>query len=368
MDGRAGELWQAYREKVVQLYETSEAWTQPQGLDAEGLDEVIELSDRIDQVCSEAMREGDYDEAPTALLASAAVDANMAAAVLVLATTYEASGDLEAEDEARTLEVEEGQPSPEERPSLWEMLAEGDEAFGAAAIGGAEAAEDGNRRAQMAIDELLTRATPVACGFALGVVTLGGGELASVLIAHVEPLRELARGARKLFDRGVMLVDRAFRKLIKALGGPGAAAAALGGGALNEFVEVLRKRVEGVQLDAVRKVTRAAVAEQKLGAIAERLGDLDQASLRSFSAQLDELCSSFRKRMKLAGWVRGGLRRAGAPLAIGSGGPGVAAVAAMNAAGVGCVLYSLAVRLDTAPALTQPGVPTLALEAIGAQP
>lgn len=366
MEEWIGELWREYHREVIKLYETPSEWMLGDGLTKESLSEVVRLADQIDGACSAVMGDGDDEEAPTALIASAAVDANVAADVLV--ATFDDGGDVDQGlyEEALALVGSEGPPPGSERSSLRELLLAGDEAFLGEAMEGAAPPVDARERAQQTIEELLKRATPAAGGFAVGTVTFGGGELIA-LLGHVEVLKQVAETAQSLFYKGLALLRRAIRKLMKALGGLASFAEVGGTFAAGELVNALHEQIGRLELRAVRKITRADQAEGELDRLEPRLARMDAGRLRSLSSQLDEMCSSYRKRMKCAGVMRTALRLAGPPVAGATGGTGVPVVAGLNATGLIYVLYSLAARLGTAPAPITRGVPTLAREALEAR-
>jgi hypothetical protein len=365
MEAWIGELWLEYRREVTGLYEAPEEWMLGEGLREESLARVLELADQIDGGCSALIADGDDEEAPTALIASAAVDASVAADVLIATLDSQQSADLGLGEEARARTLEEGQPPEAEREALAVLLRQGDEAFlGETAIGGAAPPVDARERAQQGIDDLLGQAAPVAGAFALGTVTFGGSELIA-LLGQVDVLRQAAEAAQSIFHKGLALLRRAIRKLMKALGGSATALEVVGAFASSELANEMQEWAGGLRMHAVRAITKAAEAEAELELLAGELEQMDERDARSLSSRLDRLCRSYGKRMRCARAVRVALRIAAPPVAATTGGTSVAVVAGVNATGLTYVLYSLAVRLGTAPAPFTRGVPALAREALG---
>jgi hypothetical protein len=367
MERWIGEIWESYRGAVRNLYEKD-----PEGglvlsvrqlSDNARLEQLAELSESLTDPCLALMHDGE-EGAETALLAAAAVDATVAADVLLMASEREGPADPVVA-EVTTAALAEWPDQPSEQESLEQLLAAGDAAFlDERGIGGSAPAEDARQRAQQAIDDLVERAAPVARNFGTGMITFGAGDLV-VALAQVDLLRGLAESAEDLLRHGLRLMKSALRKLIEALGGSASIAIALEAIALGELVEALRARIDVLSERSVRTVVRASTAESRLDKLLPSPDALGPSALGELEGDLDRLCKTYAKRMKSAAAVRRAIRIA-APVVTGAatGGIGFGVIGALNGAGLAYVLYSLAVRLDTAPSIHGGGVVELVEQAL----
>jgi hypothetical protein len=362
VDKRVGELWAQYRRTIGGLYGPYQAIRPSVEQSLAELDLVLALSEAMEAACVVETEAGDADESNTALLAVAAVEATVAAEIIAAASEGQPDSEIEVEVRELLRSVE-GSLVPEETPPLSAWLAEADVAFGAATeIGGGAPVAGYRNLCGSRIEELVEQARSPAAGFALGSVTFGAAELFA-LFGQVEVLRHLAESVADVLHKGFLLLQRAIRKLIRGLGGSLPLAIILECAALGGLMEWVQERPKELETPVLRRAVDARQAEAELDTIAAELEGLGGGQGAILTDDLDRLCRRYRRQMKCAKRVRTGLRLA-APALAGSGG-GLPLVAGLNTAALAYVLYSLAARLDTAPALMVRGVPSLARAAIG---
>lgn len=359
MDAEAARVWIEYRSAVEDLYPGAERWGL-ENVDDASLEDVIRLSEEIEQVCLGAIEAGDEEDATTALILSAAVDANVAADAMVVGFEGLPERDEGMREEALALIESEPLEEGEERPSLRELLLLGDEVFrGEAAAGGAAPPSLARERAQQAVADVVKTASPAASGFALGALTFGGGDLLG-LLGEVDLLRDLATRGMRLAHRAAKLAHKAIEKMVNALVGVVPITAGVAGLASTKLDEFLHGTFGGFTERLARSITRAERAETRLdGLLPTGHPELSESKLAKLSTDLDKLERSYEKRIKCARALRTALRVFGPPLCGAPPCVGLAVLAGLNATGLACVLYSLAVRLDNAPGLRTQGIVTV---------
>lgn len=358
VDEQVGKTWVSYRGAVRNLYEKSADGAMRVSLDQLAGGRLAELtadSERLAEACLDLRRdEWTEAEAEAAALACAAVD------VAVAVDLLEAANELGELSRWPMPEIAAGAlaawPEPEfESETLEELLQAGDVAFlGAEEIGGAAPATDARERAQEAVDLLVDRAAPVARSFGTGVISLAGGDLIAAL-GQIDFLRSFAASAKRLAGHALRLAVSGLRKLIGTVGGSESLATGLGAIALPELAEKLRAGIDVLTEQGLRRLVRAERAETQLDEMLPSSDTVGPGRLRVLEGELDDLCLQYSKRMKSAGAISRWTRR-GAPLLAGVAGVGMSAVAALHGAGLAYVLYSLTVRIDTAPSLRMKGV------------
>jgi hypothetical protein len=330
------------------------------------LPELAAESERLTEACLELQRdERTEEEAEAAALASAAVDIAVAVEVL------EAADELNELPRRPMREIVVGAlalPEPElalepELETVEALLEAGDGVFlGEQEAGGAAPAGDARGRAQEAVDLVVVRATPVARSFGTGVIAVAGGDLVGAL-AQVDFLRDLAASAKRLAGHALRLAVNGLHKLIGTIGGSTGLASGLQAIALPELAEELRARVDVLAERALRWIVKAGQAESRLDQLLPSPETVGPGNLRLLEGNLDDLGRRYSKRMKSAGAISRWTRR-GAPFLAGITGVGMGAAAALHGAGLAYVLYSLAVRLDTAPSPRVKGVVELVERAL----
>lgn len=357
MDAEAEKVWTDYRKAVKSLY-PNESWGL-ENVDDGSLEDVIRLSGEIERVCLIEIEAGDDEDVMTALILSAAVDANVAADAMVVGFEGLPERDEGMRDEALALVESESLEEGEERLSLQELLLLGDEAFlGEAAAGGAAPPSLARKRAQQAVAGVVKTASPAASSFAFGALTFGGGDLLA-LLGEVDLLKDLAARGMRLAHRAAKLAHKAIEKMVKALVGVAPITLGVGGLASTKLDEFLHGQLGGFTERLARSITQAQRTEARLdGLLPTGHPELSENELAKLSTELDKLEGVYEKRIKCARALRTALRIFGPPLCGAPPCVGLAVLAGLNATGLACVLYSLAVRLDNAPGLRTQGIVT----------
>lgn len=362
MQPRVTDVWSEYRSAVDGLFPPAEGRPLLVDPDSSRLDALVEQSERVRALLFEllaANRGDEREELETAAYAAAAVDVRIGADVLV--AFFPEEGPAQGYEVPASLE--ERPPLEGEAPSMADLLAGADRAFGLdRPIGGsAPGVPQGPARAELAIDELVEAGAEGAGSFAGSVFSAGVMAGASGLFEALDGLdwlRERAHEVGGRLKRGLKLIELGLRKL----------AATVGVGQLVELASDLLliplenffwRPVEPVNERAVRWAVRSSRASQ-MSASALQLRKTPP-SPRAFDSELRKLCAGFAGNMRWAKRINWGLAIAVPVLGALTAGVAPGAVLGVLCVGVVVCLCNLADRLDTLPGLDWvPGVPSIA--------
>jgi hypothetical protein len=372
------ELWRAYRREIDRFYEIARPALAVGGvLDDdlvpradEALNEAAEYSQTLREVGEDALERADgdqrevspegrlgdgYDRAALLLTAAAAIDLAVAHDVLAV--------DPEPPDEAAPPMAGDLPPAPWSWPgrtmpegrveSIEELLTEADALLdGMGLLAGAQPVPPHLLRAECEqdLDELVSAATAPALGFGFNMIAEGAGMLANIAVAEtMSGLDRTIERVGRLKRHAVKLLREGFAKLLGIANEP----------SMEWALDRLRNAVTGgAELLLGGLAGRSAASLRIEQAIGLPGAALDTARVAGATGQLDELSAAYRQQMRwtarVATWL-GRISPAIAVLAAHVG--GVAIVFALDAVGLGFVLYTLTVRLDDRR-LAAVGLPT----------
>lgn len=352
MDETSIQRWNAYREAIEGFYPPAAGDRDGNGdwIDADRLQGVVDASDELtDQLVAELPAgtelESTFAELETAILATAALDAAIAADVLnaLRDEAYGLASDFAVPD-AVLSEV----PWRDGLEPIGRLVARANVAFGQLpeVAGGAPDHSSPMAQTNAAIDALLHRGTPVAISFGKGLFTGTFGTLIGVL-GHAPSFGALAdhlanRGGARL-PKALRLLANVVRKLV-ALVKDHVTDVAIDLD-LDGVVEA-HVPIDRFGTDVVRRVTRADAARRKVAAAVER-HQLRPNSEDMLNAELVGLCRRFEKNMHSSAVIARGVKLCAPGVILIAGPPGEAALCAVYGTGLTYTLFSLADRLDS---------------------
>jgi hypothetical protein len=295
----------------------------------------------------------EVEELETATLASAAIDVAVAGDVLD-ALRQEVEGEAEWLVPAA---VEEAAPLSRELDSVSQLLARADDTFPeemGMIAGRAPGPLVAERRARRAIDELTEYAARPATKFGTGLLAVGVSQLL-VVLGEVEGIHSLISDLPWRARSGFKLVNSGTGKLT-ALAGGDRLIDATNHLVLDQVADSLEQRTTPVGEKILRWTVRVRRCD---GMIRENLAD-GVPDTRRLDAELARLCDRYDKNMRWGRIIGKGLGWCAPCLIALSGGVGVPLVAGANGVGLVAVIFTLADRLDTVPALGRvDGVPRI---------